>query len=209
MRTVSMKLNAINIKALLIDYLLSTSSEVVLGNEVMFGSKKGLVDIIQLLENKLYAYEIKGDNDDFRRLDIQIAEYKKVFDYVYVVVTNKYIEKVKFSLDKSIGILYVDNLDNIFLVKKATLQRQQDKLEILNSITAKFLKQHFKIKTKNNSSQLRYTLMQKKLPIIKQALYSALMAKISIRYNLFLAERGELTHEDDIPLLSLQNKIIV
>src|ERR1035437_7609117 len=143
MISVSVKMNAINIKALLIDYLLSKNNGIVLGNEVMFGSKKGLVDIIQLLEDKLYAFEIKGDNDDFRRLHVQIDEYKKVFDYVYIVVTNKFIAKVKNILEPSIGIMYIDDSDNVFLIKKATLQKQQDKLEILNSITAKFLKHHF------------------------------------------------------------------
>ena len=96
------------IKTILIDYLISNNVDTIIGNEVMFGFNKNIADILQLANNKIYAFEIKGDNDDFRRLPKQIGLYKSVFDYLYIVTTIKHISQCNY-LDKDIGIILITN----------------------------------------------------------------------------------------------------
>ena len=78
-------MNAETIKTILIDFLISQNDSIVLGSEVTYGSKKQVVDIIQLSKNKIIAFEVKADRDDVRRLDNQINEYKKIWSCLIVI----------------------------------------------------------------------------------------------------------------------------
>ena len=85
-------MNAETIKTILIDFLISQNDSIVLGSEVTYGSKKQVVDIIQLSKNKIIAFEVKADRDDVRRLDNQINEYKKIFDHILYAPQSCYVK---------------------------------------------------------------------------------------------------------------------
>lgn len=77
-----MKLFGLNsaeyIKCKFIDFMLSKNYELIIGNELMYGIKRKLVDLVVLKNNKIFAIEIKSNNDNLNRLKEQIEEYKKV-----------------------------------------------------------------------------------------------------------------------------------
>lgn len=62
------------IKCLFIDYLLSRSKELIIGNELMYGIKRKVVDLVVLQNKKIIAVEIKSDSDNLSRLEEQISE---------------------------------------------------------------------------------------------------------------------------------------
>jgi len=205
------KRNAIYMKSKLIDFIIDSykDEDIIIGSEVMYGSRKGLVDIIQLCNKKLFAFEIKADNDDFRKLPVQINEYKYIFDYIYIVVTNKYLTKAEALPYKGLGIIIINEDGHCKVLKKATLQHGNNKVEILSTINAQFLKSHFKLNNKLKSSEVRGLLCNKGIGLIKETLYNYFFHNISPRYKLFLSEKENPTHIDDVAILSLYGRKII
>ena len=72
-----------------------------------------------------YVYEIKTDLDNFERLEDQIKNYKKVFEYVNVVLNepkngdNKKINTVKQLIDDDIGIIVLTDKYTLKTIRKA------------------------------------------------------------------------------------------
>lgn len=65
---------------------------------------KSKVDLI-LINGKATVYEIKTELDTFERLENQIKDYYKGFNYVYVVTCEKYYKRLsKILLNTSIGM---------------------------------------------------------------------------------------------------------
>lgn len=58
--------------------------------------KEGVINI---------GIEIKSDKDTVARLDNQIKNYKRYFDYVYIITTSKLIEGVIEKAGKNIGVI--------------------------------------------------------------------------------------------------------
>ena len=56
------------IKAKVIDFLIEKFDGVVIGDEVMYGSNRKVVDLLALYNGETYAIEIKSVKDDLRRL---------------------------------------------------------------------------------------------------------------------------------------------
>ena len=65
------------IKASVIDWLLVRHPSVIIGNEVMYGFKRKVVDLLAIIDNKTVAIEIKSASDNLNRLQDQIFEYIK------------------------------------------------------------------------------------------------------------------------------------
>jgi hypothetical protein len=62
---------------------------------------------VALIENCLVGYEIKSDKDTLIRLPQQVDLYNKVFDYVSIVCTEKYITRIMLSVPAWYGIIEV------------------------------------------------------------------------------------------------------
>lgn len=69
-------------------FLLSKGENLIIGNEFMYGIKRKVVDLVVLKNDKIIAVEIKSNSDNLKRLEEQILEYKKIFDYVLIVATE-------------------------------------------------------------------------------------------------------------------------
>lgn len=200
-------MNANEIKTKLIDYLIAENADAIIGNEVAFGFNKSMADIVQLLNGKIYALEIKGDRDDFRKLPKQIDFYEKVFDYLYVVTTIKHIAECH-KLDKKTGIILVSPKEDITVIRKAKLQPKNDKGEILETINSRFLKSHFGIVGNKTSAEIRHILRKKSKKTVKNTLHGYFRSLIEPKFKIFLSEKGIQTHIEDVSLLSLHNRII-
>lgn len=190
------------IKALVIDLFIKEEKNILIGNEVMYGGKRKVVDLLILNNNRLVAIEIKGDNDSLKRIEEQIEEYKKIFDYVIICTTETHLKKLENILSKDIGI-YLVKKSQIFKVRKPLLQKKRNKLEMLYTINTKYLKQ---LSDKNmhslNSDEIRNYFSKMSIKKIHEILYSYFSIKLESKYQIFILDRGENTHIDDIPLLS-------
>ena len=127
------------IKCHFIDFLLSKNSKIIIGNEVMYGTKRNVVDLINIQNDKITAIEIKSNNDTLSRIYNQIEEYRKIFNYVIIVTTDKFKEKILTSTTNDIGIYIINSDFSISLIRKPKLQKERIKLEMLYSINSKFL----------------------------------------------------------------------
>jgi hypothetical protein len=191
------------IKSQLIDFLIADfSNDLFIGNEVMYGTKRKLIDLLILSKNRLIAVEIKADNDDLRRLEEQINESKKIFDYIIVCTTLAHLEKTKQILPDDIGI-YSVNEQGIEKIRKPKKQKKLDKTEMLFSINSNFLRKNLSLNTSRVSSdEVRQCYVKDNISEIHSLFADYLQQKVQPKFKLFLQNRGEVTHIEDISLLS-------
>lgn len=207
--------NADIIKARLIDSILSNSiifptrkKDVTIGQEVMYGTQKLFADLVVLSGQKLIAIEIKAYNDSFKRLKNQLEGYRKIFDYVYVVVTENHIEKLLTYSDKWFGILVVTE-KGIYSKRKAKLVKEFSKKDILETMPIAYLKMVFQIKSHKLAIDIREELSMQSMLKLKKVLFSYMQHKIAYKFQNFESERGEVSHFEDVSILSMSQLIIL
>src|SRR5690554_4270086 len=72
---------------------------------------------IAVINGKLCGYEIKSDRDTLERLSRQIDAYNKTFDYVTIVVGEKYKENIIHEIPSWWGIQVALKDTNKVLIK--------------------------------------------------------------------------------------------
>ena len=87
--------------------------------EVRIG--KNIADMV-VVNGKSIAYEIKTEFDTFVRLETQLTSYLKVFDKVFMVISENHLKKLELLLDEKyscVGI-YIMKKNKLHLHRKAT-----------------------------------------------------------------------------------------
>ena len=143
------------VKGKVIDFFISVfSNNFFIGNEVMYGTKRKLTDLLVV---------------------------------------------------KDIGI-YSVNEHNIKIIRKPKKQKNLDKNEMLFSMNSNYLKKHLNltssISVNLNSDEIRQQYVRESTTKIHKLFVDYMKQKIQSKFNLFIQNRGENTHVDDIPLLS-------
>jgi hypothetical protein len=195
------------IKSLLIDYYLECDDKCVIGNELKYGTKGYFTDLIFLSNNLITAFEIKAGNDDFRTIRKQLDNYKKVFDILYLVTTEKHLSEALNILRLGEGLIIITSNNSINFYKQPSKIRKNFKKEILYSVTIKYLKKYFNLSKNASSDDLRNDLMQKNLAEIKDAYYNYLIERLLKKNIVFLSERGKKTHYEDVSILSFNENL--
>ena len=188
------------IKAAVIDWLISRHPSIIIGNEVMYGSSRKVVDLLAIIDNKTVAIEIKSDSDNLNRLPEQILEYNKIFDKVIIISAPSHLKNITRLINKGIGLYVIDK--SIKKIQTPLINHHLNKLEILYSISSVFLKKIYPNLKNLNADELRVHLSKKGKSEIHQILISFYQQRLSERFRFFLNERGEYTLVDDIPTLS-------
>ncbi len=93
--------------------LLGTNKSVVF-NEFRVG--KAIADLV-LFNGDSKVFEIKTILDQEYRLDSQLAEYKKIFNYVYIIVPIEQLERYD-TYDIDVGIITYNQTHNEFEVQR-------------------------------------------------------------------------------------------
>lgn len=193
------------IKTKIIDFLIDRNSDLILGNEVMYGTKRKLVDLLMLDTSNLIGIEIKSSTDDLRRLNKQIEEYNKIFNYTIICSTNKHFSELQNIIPKEVGLMLFTK-DRIELKRKPILRKRLDKKEILYTIPSSFLRKEYKIKNNSaNSDEVRSLLLKLPHSQLQVLLYRYFREKLYGNFKMFSNIKGEQCHIDDIPLLSLKS----
>lgn len=191
------------IKCLFIDYLLSRSKELIIGNELMYGIKRKVVDLVVLQNKKITAVEIKSDSDNLSRLIEQISEYKKIFDYVLIITTEKHASRISEIASSEVGIYVFKEDLSLKKFRNPRIQSKKDKIEMLYSINAKYLcKLEGFTLSKYDTDEIRMKYAKRRISSIQEILLIYLIQKYKERFNLFMNERGLITHIEDLGLLS-------
>jgi hypothetical protein len=202
--------NARIIKALLIDNLINfLKNDYIIGSEIMFGRRKGIVDLLMLSDKFTYAYEIKARNDDFRKIKMQMEEYNKTFDFVYLVTTENHFERARNQVPQKNGIIIIYNDSSIKILREARINKKLIKEELLSTMTIKFIRKNFEInKNISLAYDIRENLKKVDLDFTRNCMYNFLYERIKPRFSNFLLERGIITHYEEVALLSFKNKKI-
>lgn len=92
-----------------------------------------------MINGRGVVYEIKTDLDNLSRLENQINDYYQVFSYVYIVASNKHLEKIKeIFKNTKVGIYELTDAGKIIRRKVALCNR--DKL--LHEVMFRLLRKH-------------------------------------------------------------------
>lgn len=202
--------NAYVIKAMFVSSILKgeinlfPNKDLLIGQEVMYGKHQNFADLVVLYNNRTYAIEIKAQNDNFRRLNSQIENYRKVFDYVYVLATQNHINALKDIDYQGVGIISIDN-DAFKIVKRGRLQNKFSKEDILESVPVSYLTKKFVLKKSLSACAVRNELVKKNVTELKKTLFEYFNFKIEDKFKNFIEEKGEVVQYEDISMLSIIN----
>lgn len=86
-------------------------------------SINSIADIV-IINGHTVVYEIKSDLDSFDRLTSQINSYKPLYDFVYVVTHPAAVNTIKSKIDKSVGIIVLEQDGSLVTQKKPISNRK-------------------------------------------------------------------------------------
>lgn len=202
-------MNEEEIKSRLIDYLLSKlhKRKIVLCSELPFADRNRRADLVTLLHDRIIAFEIKSQKDSLEKLQSQLEDYQKSFDFVYLVLAPKHIKSARKIANRKVGILSITD-SGIQELRQAVVQKRLDKALLLSLLTKQQLSSFTIINNfKNTALHSKHEIIdniKKKLPlsIIRSFVIKSLTSKYQARYQHFMNERGEVTHPEDLYLLT-------
>ena len=117
--------NAIANKILLGRHSLNTSHML---TEFRVGNCKADVVVVN---GTSAVYEIKSELDSFARLENQIQNYLKIFDYINVITSASQVNKLKSILPDKAGILLLTNRNTISTIRESKSNRKNTNPSIL------------------------------------------------------------------------------
>ena len=104
-------------------------------NECRVGNSKA--DCV-ILNGTSTVYEIKTQFDTFSRLHSQLDDYKKAFEYVYIVVPIETLKKLEgYNLDENIGIMVLNKNSTISKTRLAKSNKNYFNKETIFDILRK------------------------------------------------------------------------
>lgn len=194
-----------SLKAAFIDFVLDNFDDsVVIGHEVMYGSSGRFADMVLLYKGYTYAIEIKSDADKLCRIDDQLHEYLRQFNYVIVVCGQKYSHQLSLRLPKGIGLFQVDSHTVVKELRKPIRKTRLDKEEMLFSIKAAYLSKQADFPTSNISNDtIRSKFAKKRTSCVQEILYNYWVSRMLPGFRNFLSDRGSQTLPADLSNFSI------
>jgi hypothetical protein len=200
-----------HLKSRFIEWLLQgnlgfDSSNEAIGVEVSFSPNKRKADLV-IIGKELHAFEIKGDHDNLRKLKSQILDYNKTFDRVSIVTSACHLVKIKNTVSRYTGLILVKG-GSFEVLRKPKLRRRLNKQSLLMFLPKADMALLLGLSKLDNYStdQVRF-MAQRKLSLSK--IHRASLALLKKRYGklfgLFMTDRGDIIHIDD--LLSLIGRV--
>lgn len=141
-----------------------------------------------IFNGHFHGFEIKSDKDTLERLPHQVEAYDKVFDYLYIVVGEKYLDKVKNVIPAYWGVMVASKTCGVVSLceeRRSFINRHQDifvlagllwKNELINLLAKYGI-------TRGISHKTRTALSEKLCEVVpnKQALKREVRSQIKAR----------------------------
>lgn len=197
------------IKCKLIDYLLKKYPNSIVGAEVPFLAGRRWVDVLLInRKRELIAFEVKSEFDTLRRLESQLKDYLRTFDRVYIIFSTKHKNHNVISrLPKNVGYAFIDNNEKLSFVKAAIKNKKLFKLNLSYFLWKKDML-IFRRNQSESAIKLRARLMkQKSVSDIHEMAIKALLERYLERFNIFINEKSQHTHQEDLEYLTKIYKI--
>ncbi|GEK14298.1 sce7726 family protein [Aliivibrio fischeri] len=188
----------IEIKKILVKYLLELDPKIVLGAEVPFKYGSRRADIMALSGEVATAYEIKGAGDTVDRLGYQVESYKEYFDFCYVVCEEDNLVQVRKSIGREVGIMLVSD-SGIVQLRKSKLFKRHDKESLASTLTVKTLKEATNNKNLRSKHDLGLAFIAKSnLEMVRHLSRKELISKYEVVTDLLRRETKHVINSDDI-----------
>ena len=173
-------------------------TDVVIGNEVMYGTSGKVADLILLYNGNTYAIEIKSDADSLSRIDGQLLEYRKQFNYVIVVCGPKYADILARSLPNGIGLCKILEDETVMDLRRPKKNTKLDKAEMLFSVKTSYLMKMADFPTAGkNADEIRTYFEKKRISCVQKILYDYWLIKMKPIFELFISDREDLNHNEE------------
>lgn len=206
MAGITIRKDAYYFKAAFIDFYKQRNDIDLIANEVPYGSLRKISDLVIIKNNRTISVEIKSELDSTDRLQSQINESSKVFDYVIVFVGRNQLTKIIDLISQNIGIYYLE--DNKIKTYRRPKILKSEPIEIAYSIPVAYIEKQTHRRNRLNVDEYRNLVSQEYHNQIKKLFISYLNYKYKGRYELFNQENNDFTHIDDISLLSYGEIIV-
>ncbi len=163
-----------DIREALFDYLELEYKKARFYEEKMIG--KSRADVFMVIDGALVGIEIKSDADTYTRLEGQIKDYDRYFDYNIAVVGSSHAAHVEEHVPDYWGIITVDEVDekpDFYFLKQPSLNKKMKlnkKLELLWRPELSIILETFKMPAYSSQSKpfVRKKIMEwTKLPLPK------------------------------------------
>lgn len=128
----------LEIKILLVRYLLEKYENFVVGAEFAFQFGERRADLVLLDSDYLTAFEIKGARDTVSRLGYQTESYKKFFDFCFVVCEPSNLASVREVIPREVGILVADS-KGIKHIRQSKQFKRHDKMMLTSVLSVRKL----------------------------------------------------------------------
>lgn len=192
-------------KSICIDFYIKKYKCQLITSEFKYGVLQMVTDLAIITPRNTISIEIKTEQDDLRRLNSQIIESRKNFNLTIVFAASQYTHELLSILPPDVGITILEN-ENCKIVR--TPKRNEPlNLELVASIPAVFLRSYFKVPNNLDSDKTRAYVLTKHSYHVNECFRAFMKHKFSKNYKQFLSDRGEKTHIDDIPTLTMKNII--
>ncbi|MBE6412115.1 MAG: sce7726 family protein [Opitutales bacterium] len=196
------------IKTTLIDFLLKEGGYDLIANEVPFLQENRWADLIAIKEKTLIGFEVKSKLDSLKTLSEQIQDYSIVFNKVYLVLAEKFIDssEVK-NLPKSIGIIkFIEKEKKVELLRKPKSKIRLNKEALLSFLWRKDLE--ILLRKKQTREELDKLAIRKlSLKKIQNYVLKSLISRYGKSYQQFLrdCQNNYTTIEDIKTITKLRN----
>lgn len=111
------------IRAALLRHLESTDPTAVIYHELPLSRGEGRADCAAV-NGSLTGFEIKSEKDSLSRLEKQIQDYEKVFDFCNIVVATKHLRRARALIPNAWGIIVAEqNTEQVHLSVRRKARR--------------------------------------------------------------------------------------
>jgi hypothetical protein len=214
MRIVKGKTGASDIvKAELIDFLLADSNTKyeLFVNEAPFLQTSRWADLVAIHNRRVIGFEIKSEQDDLRTLTEQLSDYVKVFNMVYLVLAEKFIDNPELNnISRNIGLLIIKKDSKIVRKRNPIPKTLLDKSALITMLWRKDLERLAPIKKNADMEILRdYVIKNCSTRTIQTQIIESLKSRYADSYKLFLKDRENYTTIEDLRTITKIKKIPV
>ena len=178
-------------------------------NECRVGNSKA--DCV-ILNGTSTVYEIKTQFDTFSRLHSQLDDYKKAFEYVYIVVPIETLKKLEgYNLDENIGIMVLNKNSTISKTRLAKSNKNYFNKETIFDILRKneyieIISKYYEIPSMPNTKI--YTYCKRLFTELDIELIHAELVQILKKRDVSdLQKKVILNVPDSLKALSMQTKL--
>lgn len=195
----------------LIDHIVSMEPNSLFGTEVRLLGGRRRADVITL-SNRIRIFEIKTAQDNTQRLNDQVRDMMYLCDELYVVCETNNIDYISKNLPFNAGLIQITDFGGVVIKRKATINRQLNSLAVIHTLDLPGLRKlaadvNLRI-SRRGADELRHLLAERiQHKAVRQRYTEYLISKIQYQWYEFMRSRGQVTHPDDLPLLSCR-KII-